>query len=109
MVRARARRQSQWKGKNYSPSFPEEAEKKLRVLLCTQFSIPTYYNSFGYKNHPSACMSYCSDDLAQWFLCLDFQILEPENISVREQIFASFAECLSMMKIIVQLYISISI
>ena len=40
--------QSQWKGKSYCFSFPEEAAKSYSMCFPTWFSIPVYYNSLGY-------------------------------------------------------------
>ena len=71
-----AYRQAQWKDKNFGILFLEEAAKKLRVVLqcifeCDFLSPCIYYNIYGIENSPSASMSCCSDDLAQWLPCLD--------------------------------------
>ena len=69
------RRQGQWKGKNFSDSFLEEAAKKLRVVLrCIfgrDFLSPHTTIGSGIKNYPCASMSCCSDDLAQLLPCFD--------------------------------------
>ena len=61
----------QWfgqKGKNYSRSFLQEAKRKLHVLQCifSDFLSPRTTTVLGIKKHPSANMSWGSDDLAQF-------------------------------------------
>ena len=64
-----ARIQSQWKGKNYRLSFPEEVEKSYFYSHNVFSDVIFYprvlqYIVLGIKNYPSACVTYCSDDLA---------------------------------------------
>ena len=86
--------QCQWKGKNIVfPCILEEAEKKLfaQCVFGRDFPSPRRTIVSGIENYPSTCMSCCFDDLA---LLLDLLKLGSENISSREQIFATTARSL---------------
>ena len=72
-------RQSQWK--NYTLSFSEEVGKQLHNILkcnfgCDFLSLRTTI-VLQLKKYPSTSMSCCSDDMAQFLLCLDFEVWGP--------------------------------
>ena len=69
-----ARRQGQWKGKNYSLPFSEKADKMSRVVLHCVFgrdflSLHTTI-VLGVEDSSSTSMSSCSEDLAQCYVYL---------------------------------------
>ena len=67
-----AHRQGQWKG-TISLLFSEEADIKLHVVSQCVFRLDFLFlrTTIVSKYDPSACMSCCSDDLAQLLPCLD--------------------------------------
>ena len=64
-----------YRDKNFGIFFSEEGAKKLRVVLqCIferDFLSPRTTKVSGIEKYPSASMSCCSDDLAQWLPCVD--------------------------------------
>ena len=78
------RMQIQWNGKNYCLSFQEEAEIVIRCF--TMYFRHDFLSSCtaivsGIKDHPSTCISCCSNDLSLLLLCLDLWSLGSENVS----------------------------
>ena len=66
-----ARRQGQWKGKNYFLS--EKAGKKLHIVLQCIFGLDFLSLCImGIENHSSTSMPCCSDDLAQLLLSSNY-------------------------------------
>ena len=75
-----ARMQSQWKGKDYCLSFPEEPEESFSHNVFSDMIFHSHILQLGIVNYPSACMSCFSDDLALLLPHLDLWSLGFENI-----------------------------